>query len=141
VILAWEAGAYSVELDLDTVGVPAGVTVDAIGVIQNGASVGISFDSPIVYSGTFVDDADILDLFTLGLAFDASPAGVSDGADLDAMADAPGGGGLIVSFDVGGTVGGLVYDDDDLLRVDLPAYTWSMELDASATDAAWARRT
>jgi hypothetical protein len=139
VIIRWDSGVYSVELDLGASGLSAGVAVDALGILDSVSSVGISFDEPTVVLGAYVDDADVLDLFTLNVIFDASAAGVAAGADLDALSEAPGSGDLIVSFDVGGTVGGVTYADEDLLRVSLPGPTFSMEVDASAVDASWGR--
>jgi hypothetical protein len=137
IVSAWEFGAYSVEVDFSLQGVPAGVVIDALGSLDDEASVGASFDQPIVVLGTFVDDADIIDLFTLGITFDASAAGIAAGSDLDAMSESPEGD-LIVSFDVGGSVGGVTYADEDLLRVVYPGPVWSLEVDVSAIDAAWA---
>jgi hypothetical protein len=138
IVIARESGAYAVEADFTSL-VPAGVSIDALGTLANGTSVGVSFDVPVVLLGTFVDDADVVDLGTLAIAFDASGAGIPAGVDLDAFSEAPEGGDLIVSFDVGGSIGGITYADEDLLRVSYPGPTWSMEVDASTLDSAWER--
>jgi len=98
-----------------------------------------SFDTAVDFLGAYVEPADILDA-SGSLAFDASTAGIAPGANLDALSEASDGDGLIVSFDTGGEVAGIVYADEDLLRVRTsPSYSWAMEVDASAVDLAWER--
>ena len=41
-----------------------------------------------------------------------------------------------MSFDTAGSIGGVNFDDEDVLRFD--GTTWSMEFDASAADSDWA---
>ena len=42
----------------------------------------------------------------------------------------------MMSFDTTGTIGGIFFDDEDVVRFD--GATWSLEFDASAADADWA---
>lgn len=140
-VVRWDGVDHQIELDLDLPGfdLADGVGIDALGLIDNGNTLALSFDTSTVFMGTFLDDADVLDGSDLSLAFDSRAAGIAAGADLDAVSEADDGWGLFVSFDIGGTVGGITYADEDVLRVVPPGYSWWMEVDASAVDSAWAR--
>ena len=55
--------------------------------------------------------------------------------DLDAGHDL-GGGAYATSFDTAGEVGGIVFDDEDVLRFD--GITWTVEFDGSTENSNWA---
>jgi hypothetical protein len=55
--------------------------------------------------------------------------------DIDA-AQHLGGGVFLMSFDTTGEVGGIVFDDEDVVRFD--GVDWTLEFDASAADPNWA---
>lgn len=136
-VVAYEEGSYAIEFDVSPF-VPDGVRIDAIGAFLGTTDVLISFDQPVDLSGLFVDDADVYGFVSESLVLDASAAGVPDGVDVDAIAEGASGD-LLVSFDVGGIVDGVVFADEDVLRYALPAGVWTLEVDASTVDPAWER--
>jgi hypothetical protein len=69
--------------------------------------------------------------------FDASLAGVAPGLDLDAAHYLATDGSLLLSFDGSGVVGGISFDDEDVLRLDPLGGIWSMAFDASSYHAGW----
>lgn len=139
-VMTWDpiGSVYDVEVDLATLGLPPGAAIDALGVILSTPGVGISFDTTAEFLGVTVAAADVLELFSSTIVFDASAAGLAPGIDLDAFSEASNGD-FLVSFDIGGAVGGITFADEDVLRVTVPGYIWTMEIDASLTDDAWHR--
>jgi hypothetical protein len=136
-VVAYEGGAYSIEIDLDPVLAP-GVAIDALGAFFSTLDVLLSFDQPTELFGLFIDDADVYGLLTGTLLLDASAEGVPDGVDVDGLSEGTGGD-LLVSFDTGGSVGGIVFADEDVLRYGGQGGGWTMEVDASTLDVAWER--
>lgn len=138
-VVLWDGVSYSLALDGGAVGIPDGAAVDAFAYDGTTGDFWLSFDTTVDLSGTVVRDADVVDGTTLGLVFDATAAGVPPGTDVDAvsMAPTPGGMQVLLSFDVSGTLGGVTYDDEDVLRYDPVGGGFTLELDASSVDAAW----
>lgn len=132
--IRYEGGVYSEEIDLGDYGLPDGVAIDALGVGEGAAA--FSFDTTVDWLGFVLEDADVIDIYS-GVVLDASAAGVPTGVDVDAFAYADSGD-ILVSFDTGGTVGTVVFADEDVLRM-TPGFVWSMEIDASTLDVAWER--
>jgi hypothetical protein len=134
----WDGAAYSLAIDGDSLGIPNGAAIDAFAYDGTSGDFWLSFDTTLDLSGTVLRDADAADGVTLALVFDASAAGVPQGTDVDAvsMAPVPGGMHVLLSFDVGGTIGGITFADEDVLRYDPVGDTWALELDASSVDAA-----
>jgi len=88
-------------------------------------------------NGTIIDDEDLWGPGNNGLFFDGSAAGVDTALNLDAAHYLPGTDRLLLSFDGSGIVGGIPFDDEDVLRYDRSGQTWSMAYDASTKDVAW----
>ena len=88
-------------------------------------------------NGTVVDDEDLWGPENNGLFFDGSAAGVDSALNLDAAHYLPGTDQLLLSFDGSGVVGGVAFDDEDVLRYDRLGQTWAMAYDASLKDVAW----
>ena len=130
------AGAvYSLEFDGAANGVPAGVQVDAVGVVDGDLL--LSFDITAALGAITVDDEDLVRFdggFSLFL--DGSAAGVDPSLDLDGvrrLANER----ILVSFDGSGSVGGVVFDDEDVLEFDPVAASWAMSYDGSVEHAGW----
>jgi hypothetical protein len=69
---------------------------------------------------------------------DGSAHGVPVGADLDGADFLDANGHLALSFDVSGSVGGVSFDDEDVLDFDPVADAWSERYDGSVRHAALA---
>ncbi len=120
-------------------GLPGGVHVDAVSRESNGSLL-ISFDTTVAYDGATYDDEDVAQVPAVGAAtkiFDGSTQGVPEGADLDGLhRDLPSGT-LLVSFDVSGSVGGVGFDDEDVMRFTPGPNTWSKFYDGVDEHPEW----
>ena len=126
---------YAVEFDAAARGVPAGANLDAVAV--DGGGLLLSFDIAIDL-GVAVEAEDLVRFDGTGfsLFFDGSAAGVAPGLNLDAADYLPCNGHLLLSFDGSGSIGGVDFDDEDVLEFDRVS-TWEMAYDGSARDARW----
>lgn len=135
-VVRYDGGTYALEFDASANGVPNGVNVDAVAAY--GSALVLSFDVGVTLSGINFGDEDLA-LFTgsaFSMFFDGSAAGISPELDLDAVDTLECNDHLLVSFDGSGTVGGVTFDDEDVLEFDRVS-VWSMAYDGSAQHAAW----
>jgi len=134
-VVLYDGASYSIVFDASAEGVPAGARTDAASIAPNGLL--LSFDTTVDLAGTIAADEDLVRWDGAGftLVFDGSAEGLADGLDADAGQDL-GGGAFLLSFDTAGQIGGVNFDDEDVLRFD--GSGWTLEFDASAADAAWA---
>jgi hypothetical protein len=136
-VVAWDGVSYSLALDGGSVGFPDGVAIDAFAIYSYTETVWLSFDTTVELFGDVFRDADVFDeLFNL--VFDATAAGVPAGLDVDAVGMLPPTNDLLLSFDTGGTLGGITFADEDVLRYDPDGDTWTLAVDTSATQPNWA---
>jgi hypothetical protein len=137
-VVRYNGATYSLEFNGAANGVPNGTQVDAVSVL-NGGDLLLSFDTTVVLSGLSVDDEDLVrfDGSTFSLFFDGSVEGVSTALDLDAAHHIDANGHLLLSFDGSGTVGGVDFDDEDVLEYDPVAGTWLLAYDGSAQHSGW----
>lgn len=127
---------YSLEFDASANGVPAGTACDALAHDGSGLLL-LSFDVSVsLPGGVMADDEDLVRLDAPSawtLAFDASAAGVPSELDVDGAHLLPGGN-VALSFDGSGSVGGVDFDDEDVVEYDPGTTTWSLAYDGSAAD-------
>ncbi|MFK7898569.1 MAG: hypothetical protein AB8G23_22235 [Myxococcota bacterium] len=135
-VVTYDGAGYTKTFDATAAGIPSGVTTDAATLNLSGLL--LSFDTTVdLGGGLYAADEDLVlwDGAAFSMAFDGSAAGLDRALDLDA-GHALGGDAYLVSFDTSGSVGGIHFQDEDLLRY--VGGTWSLELDASSLDADWA---
>ncbi len=133
-VVRWDGAAYAIELDGSSEGVPPGVAIDAVSEAPGGLLV--SFDTTVSLDAQTFADEDLArwDGGLFVSVFDGSAAGLGSVYDVDAAQDL-GGGAFLVSLETSGSVGGVGFDDEDVLRYD--GASWSLEIDASTLDADW----
>jgi hypothetical protein len=134
-VIRYDGAAYSIEFDATAAGITGGVATDASSLTSGGLL--LSFDTTVdLAGGLVVADEDLVDWdgTSFGLVFDGSAEGVDSALDVDGAQDL-GGGTYLLSFDTSGEVGGVVFDDEDVVRFD--GAIWSLEFDASAANSAW----
>jgi len=133
-VVRFDGAGYSMAFDASAEGVPVGVTTDAVSLAPSGLL--LSFDTTVDLAGLIVEDEDLVRWNGSGfsLVFDGSVEGLDRSLDVDAAQDL-GGGAFLVSFDTTGLVGGVVFQDEDVLRFE--GGTWSLEYDASSVDTDW----
>ncbi len=133
--------SYSSVFDGSANGVPAGARVDAIGFTNNvGGDILLSFDTTVTLPGPITaDDEDVVQLTgsSFTILFDGSAAGVPAGLDLDGFNLVTANGHLLVSFDTSGIVGGVAFQDEDVLEYTPSGSTWEMAYDGSALHPDW----
>ena len=136
-VVRYDGAMYSIEFDASAAGLPDGVRTDATSLSASGLL--LSFDTTVNLGGGFVasdEDLVVWDGTSFGLLLDGSTAGIAAALDIDAAQDV-GGGQFLLSFDTSGEVGGIVFDDEDVLRFDGLNVSWSLEIDHSATSSDW----
>lgn len=135
-VVAYDGNDYTIEFDGLARGLPRGVEIDAIAMIDGDLL--LSFDSAVSFSGFTADDEDLVRVAggSISLFFDGSAAGVAPGLDLDG-AERLSNGHLLLSFDGSGSLGGVSFDDEDVLEHDPAAGTWEIVFDGSLTGTGW----
>ena len=134
-VVRWNGSSYSIELAGADHGLPAGAQIDAIGLVQGDLL--LSLDVTATLGSVTADDEDLVRLESTqpdvwSLYFDGSAKGVPAGADLDGADVIDANAHLALSFDISGSVGGVDFDDDDILEFTPGADTWTKRYDGSA---------
>ena len=137
-VVRFDGTTYTLEVDGIAEGLPPNAIVDGVSVIEAG-DVLLSFDITVSVDGITVDDEDLVrfDGVTFSLFLDGSAAGVAGALDLDAVHHLDPNGHLLLSFDGSGTLGGVDFDDEDVLEYDPVGDTWEMAYDGSAQHSGW----
>jgi hypothetical protein len=137
-VARYDGANYSVEFDASAEGISSGVATDAVSETAGGDLI-LSFDTTVDLGGLTVDDEDLVsfDGATFALVFDGSANGVATGLDLDAVHRIGSNAHLIISFDTSGTVGGVDFDDEDLLEFTPGSGIWELAYDGSALHTEW----
>jgi len=132
----YEGGSYAVEFDAAARGIPATANLDAVALYAG--SLLLSFDTAFDVGGLHVEPEDLIrfDGASFTTFFDGSAAGLTPGLDLDGVDYLACNGHLLLSFDGSGSIGGVPFDDEDVLEFDRVS-TWQMSYDGSAQHAAW----
>ena len=135
-VVRLHAGNYTVEFDASARGVPAGANVDAVAV--RGPALVLSFDVAVSLGGVFIEDEDLVlfDGVSFTLFFDGSASGLDPRLDLDAADLLECNDHLLVSFDGSGSLGGVPFDDEDILETDRIS-SWEIVYDGDARDPSW----
>ncbi len=137
-VVRYNGATYSYEFRAATSGIPAGVAVDAVSVDELGAlllSFDISVDIDPTAAVVVADDEDVvrwLGTTSFQLAFDGSAAGVPAGLDLDALHYLTAVEDYLVSFDTSGTLGGINFDDEDVLQYNPSTLLWELVYNGDA---------
>jgi len=136
-VVRYDGTTYTLDLDGSAVGIPSGVQIDAIARTADGNLL-LSFDSTVILGAITADDEDLLRFDgAFSLFLDASAAGIAPELDLNG-AHKLFNGHLLLSFDGSGTVGGVVFNDEDVLEYDPVGVGWELNYDGSAQHASWA---
>jgi hypothetical protein len=137
-VIRYNGATYTYEFRGSTAGIAAGVAVDAVSVDELGALL-LSFDVSVDIDPTaavvVADDEDVVRWLggtSFQIAFDGSAAGVAAGLDLDALHFLPAVEDYLISFDTSGTLGGITFDDEDVLQYNPSAATWELAFNADA---------
>lgn len=137
-VVRFSGATYEILFDAAAAGVPDGANVDAIA--TDAGDLLLSFDTSVRLSGTTFEDEDLVRYepqASLFLPyFTGADAGVPSELDLDGaqVIDALR---LLVSFDGSGRIGGVDFNDDDVLEYDVGAGTWEIVYRGAAHHPDW----
>jgi len=127
---------FSLYFDGSANGVPANAQVDGVS-LDTADDLMLSFDITVSLPGLGpVDDEDVVTLSggVYSLTFDGSANGVAAGLDVDGVDLERRTGELLLSFDATGTLGGVPFDDEDVVAFDATGPSFAMYADSSLSD-------
>jgi hypothetical protein len=129
-------GTWSKYFDGVATGIPDGVAIDALALDPVSPAPLLSFDTTVVLDGVTFDPRDVA-RYSAGVftPFAVLSARIPAGLNLVGL-DALPSGNLLLALDGSGSVGGVAFDDEDILEYTAPD-TWEMAYDGSARDADW----
>jgi hypothetical protein len=140
-VVRFDGTTDTLEFDASAEGIPDGAVVDAVTEHGSGDLM-LSFDTSVdLGGGVTAGDEDLVrfdGVSTYSVFFDGSAEGVAQGLDLDGAGFQASDGHLFLSFDGSGTLGGVGFDDEDILEFDATGPTWSLFYDGSAEHSALA---
>jgi hypothetical protein len=131
-VVRLNGGVFTLAFDGSANGVPSGVHVDAV-TREPGGNLVLSFDTTVLLNGITLEDEDLarFDGVVFTLALDASAMGIDRALDTDG-AQSGGPGVWAVSFDTDGSVGGVTFADEDVVKVNTSGPTFALLYDGSA---------
>jgi hypothetical protein len=137
-VVRYDGASYTLEFDGSAWGVPDGAAVDAVSMTELGQLL-LSFDTTVQLGGDVANDEDVVgwDGASFWLALDGSFLGIAEALDVDGIHDLQDNRGAL-SFDGSGSIGGVAFDDEDVLILDFGTSTWTLGYDGSAQHAALA---
>jgi hypothetical protein len=137
-VVRWDGVDYTLEFDASAESVPDGVRTDAV-TMSAGGNLVLSFDTTVALDGSTYFDEDLVELDGVSFSsfFDGSAAGLDSALDIDGAHVFGSSGNLGLSFDTSGSIGGVDFDDEDVLEYDPTGLTWEMAWDASVERAEW----
>jgi hypothetical protein len=131
-VVRMQGGLFTLAFDGSAHSVPSGVHVDAI-TREPGGNLILSFDTTVLVDAITVEDEDLVrfDGAAFTIALDASAVGIDRALDTDG-AQSGGPGVWALSFDTDGSVGGVTFADEDVVKVNTSGPTFSLLYDGSA---------
>jgi len=139
-VVRFDGTTDTIEFDGSAEGIPDGVMVDAVSIHSAGGLL-LSFDTTVDLGAVIADDEDVVQFDganAFSVFFDGSGEGVASGLDLDGVHFRPTDAVLFVSFDGSGSVGGVSFDDEDILGFDASGPAWTLQYDGSVLHTALA---
>jgi hypothetical protein len=134
-VVRFNNGNPSVFVDGSAKGIPEGVNIDAVA--GDFPRVIVSFDTTVEVDGNVYQDEDLASFNFISFSpfFDGSAAGIAAELDVDGAHVLEESGNLLLSFTTSGVVGGVSFDDEDVLEYD--GLTWELAYDGSAEHTGW----
>jgi hypothetical protein len=137
-IVRYDGASYTIEFDASAEAIPDGARTDAVTMSADGNLV-LSFDTTVALDSSTYFDEDLVELdgASFNSFFNGSAAGLDSALDIDGAHVFGSTGNLGLSFDTSGSIGGVDFDDEDVLEYDPTGPTWEMAWDASVERAEW----
>lgn len=137
-VVRYDGLSYTLEFDASAEGVPNGVILDAVAIAGSGDLL-LSFDTMVDLGGVTAEDEDVVgfDGSDFSSFFSGSAVGLAPTLDTDAVHVFASSGNIALSFDTSGSIGGVDFDDEDVLEYDPIGMIWEMAWDASVESPEW----
>jgi hypothetical protein len=127
-VIRFSAGTFSKEFDSIAAGVPSGIHCDGVARLGSSGPLLLSFDKTFTVGGVTIRPADVIS-FGNGKfgakVLDAQALGLAANLNVDAIDTFGTKSYLLVSFDTGGTIGGITFADEDIMQLRLSNGTWT----------------
>lgn len=141
-VVKLSGAGFSKAFDATAAGVPDGIGCDGVAREGVNGALLLSFDHAFAVGGTTLRPADVI-RFAAGSfgtkVLDAVALGIDPRLNIDAVDSVGTTTDLLVSFDTGGTVGGVHFADEDVLQLHLADGGWSMRFAMLPGSTRWAR--
>ena len=137
-VVRYDGTDFSLLFDASANGIPNGEITDAVAAIGSNDLL-LSFDVPVALGSIIARHSDVVRFHdgVFSIFFDGSAAGVLPGLDLDALYCIQSNGHLLMSFDGSGVLGGVPFDDEDVLEYTPGPGTWELAYDGQSAHAGW----
>jgi hypothetical protein len=137
-VVSFDGTNFTLLFDAAANGIPRGVITDAVSAIGP-ADLLLSFDVTVALGAVTAHNSDVVRFQggVFSIFFDGAAAGVAPGLDLDALNYLPGNGHLLLSFDVSGVLGGVSFNDEDVLEYTPGAGTFELAYNGLSEHAGW----
>ena len=139
-VIKYSGGGFSKAFDATAAGVPKGVHCDGVARSGTSGALLLSFDQVFTVAGITVRPADVI-AFSAGSfgakILDANALGLNSALNVDAVDAIGTTTDLLVSFDTGGTVGGVAFTHEDILQLHLATNSWSKRYSLSSFSDRW----
>ncbi len=136
-VVRFDGSVYTIEFDAEANGLPAEVDIGAVTLF--GDDLLVSFDVDVQLDGITFHDEDLarFDGAGFSLFFDGAGAGLATSLAVDGAHYLDCNGHLLLSLDGSGSIGGVIFNDEDVLEYDPGPGTWSLAYDGSTASAEW----
>jgi len=136
------AGSFTREFDSAAAGVPPGVHCDGIARWGATGKLLLSFDRTFTASGVTIRPADVI-AYSAGAfgpkVVDSRALGIPDNFNVDAIDTFRTKRYVLVSFDSGGSIGGITFTSADILQLDSASGAWSKRYAPSTFSDRWSK--
>jgi hypothetical protein len=139
-VIAYAGGEFSKAFDATAAGVPRGVICDGVARSGTTGALLLSFDRGFAVGGVVVRPADVIAQSGAGFGaklLDARALGLRANLNVDAIDALGTTSDLLLSFDSGGAVAGVVFADEDILQLHLATSAWSKRFTLLAFSSRW----
>ena len=139
-VIGYANGVYSRAFDATLAGVPRDVACDGVARSGTTGALLLSFNRAFTIGGGVVRPADVIG-YSGGMfgakVLDAQALGLSARLNVDAVDAIGTTSDLLLSFDTGGAVGGVVFADEDILLLHLATSAWSKRFTLATMSDRW----
>ena len=139
-VIRFDGSAFTREFDSFAAGVPAPVHCTGVARWGDTGKLLLSFDTTFTVGGVTIRPADVI-VFSGGVfgfkVLDSQAVGVADGLHIDAIDTFRTKRYLLVSFDHGGSIGGITFTSADVMQLDRASGTWSKRYATATFSDRW----